>query len=75
MNKFSLSDLSIDEVNMIIVGLLELPGKYTATLLPRIKQQMEAQGVRPAPDSPADAIPQSNLTPPPNGPLSTKVIN
>jgi len=66
MNKFSISDLSIEDVNCIMSGLLELPGKFTLTLINKIRGQLEEQGIRtaqpPAPDAP-------------QGPLSDKVIN
>jgi hypothetical protein len=74
MSKFTISDLTIDEVNLIIVGLHELPGKFITSLVPKIREQMEAQGVRPAPGSQASGDPSMQPGPVPVGPLSSKVI-
>jgi len=43
MNKFNLTDLSIEEVNVIIAGLLELPGKVGLNVFAKVKQQAEEQ--------------------------------
>jgi hypothetical protein len=41
--KIALSDLSVDEVNFILAGLQELPGKICNPLSMKIKTQAEAQ--------------------------------
>lgn len=41
--KFTLSDLSVDEVNAILAGLQELPGKICNPMSNKIRQQAEAQ--------------------------------
>lgn len=41
--KFTLSDLSIDEVNAILAALQELPGKICNPITQKIRQQAEAQ--------------------------------
>lgn len=41
--KITLSDLSIDEVNAILAGLQELPGKICNPMSNKIRQQAEAQ--------------------------------
>jgi hypothetical protein len=41
--KITLSDLSIDEVNAILAGLQELPGKICNPMSQKIRQQAEAQ--------------------------------
>lgn len=41
--KITLTDLSVDEVNFILAGLQELPGKICNPLSAKIKQQGEAQ--------------------------------
>jgi hypothetical protein len=66
MNKFSLTDLSIEEVNVIIAGLLELPGKVGLNVFAKVKQQAEEQ---------ARQMPQAQETNVPEGPLSDKVMN
>lgn len=71
MNKFTISDLSVDEINLIVVGLYELPGKYTLSLIPKIKEQIEKQGAK---ASPATQPIQQAPNQPPVGPLSNKVI-
>jgi hypothetical protein len=76
MNKFLINDLTIDEINLITVGLYELPGKYTVNLIPKIKEQMEKQGAKPTPGSQASGdnfVQQPG--PVPVGPLSNKVVN
>jgi hypothetical protein len=41
--KFTLSDLSVDEVNAILAALQELPGKICNPMTQKIRQQAEAQ--------------------------------
>lgn len=41
--KFTLNDLSVDEVNYILAGLQELPGKICNPLSAKIREQAEAQ--------------------------------
>lgn len=41
--RFILSDLSLDEVNNILAGLQELPGKICNPISRKIKEQAEAQ--------------------------------
>jgi hypothetical protein len=41
--KFNLSDLTLDEVNAILAGLQELPGKICNPVSQKIRQQAEAQ--------------------------------
>ena len=41
--KITLSDLSIDEVNAILAGLQELPGKICNPMSQKIRQQAESQ--------------------------------
>lgn len=41
--RITLSDLSIDEVNAILAGLQELPGKICNPISQKIRQQAEAQ--------------------------------
>lgn len=41
--KFTLSDLSVDEVNHILAALQELPGKICNPLSQKIRGQAEAQ--------------------------------
>jgi hypothetical protein len=41
--KFTLSELSVDEINFILAGLQELPGKICNPLSQKIKTQAEAQ--------------------------------
>ena len=41
--KFTLSDLSVDEVNYILAGLQELPGKICNPLSAKIREQAESQ--------------------------------
>lgn len=65
MNKFNLTDLSIEEVNVIIAGLLELPGKVGLNVFAKVKQQAEEQ---------AKQMPQISSDVP-EGPLSDKVVN
>jgi hypothetical protein len=41
--KFTLSDLSVDEVNFILAGLQELPGKICNPLSQKLRTQAESQ--------------------------------
>ena len=41
--KITLSNLSIDEVNAILAGLQELPGKICNPMSQKIREQAEAQ--------------------------------
>jgi len=41
--KFTLTDLSVDEVNAILASLQELPGKICNPLSQKIKGQAESQ--------------------------------
>ena len=41
--KFTLNELSIDEVNAILAGLQELPAKIANPLTQKVRQQAEAQ--------------------------------
>lgn len=41
--KFNLTDLTLDEVNAILAGLQELPGKICNPVSHKIRQQAEAQ--------------------------------
>ena len=41
--KFTLNDLSVDEVNFILAGLQELPGKICNPLTQKIRTQAESQ--------------------------------
>ena len=41
--KFTLNDLSVDEVNAILAGLQELPAKIANPLTQKVRQQAEAQ--------------------------------
>lgn len=52
--KFQLSDLSVDEVNTILAGLMELPAKFSVNLMAKIREQTDQQQ-NPAPS----AMPQS----------------
>lgn len=53
--KFTLSDLSVDEVNAILAALQELPGKICNPMTQKIRQQAEAQLPKPdAPDAPKE---------------------
>jgi len=47
--KFTLSDLSVDEVNAILAALQELPGKICNPMTQKIRQQAEAQIPKPEP--------------------------
>ena len=41
--KFTLNDLSVDEVNCILAGLQELPAKIANPLSQKIREQAESQ--------------------------------
>lgn len=41
--KFTLTDLSIDEINAILASLQELPGKICNPMTKKIREQAEAQ--------------------------------
>ena len=41
--KFTLNNLSVDEVNAILAGLQELPAKIANPLSQKIREQAEAQ--------------------------------
>lgn len=41
--KFTLTDLSVDEINAILAALQELPGKICNPLSQKIKEQAESQ--------------------------------
>lgn len=43
MNKFELNDLDINEINVLIAGLMELPGKASLPIYNKIKMQIDAQ--------------------------------
>lgn len=44
--KFQLTDLSIEEINTVIAGIMELPGKFSFNLTLKIREQLRAQGVQ-----------------------------
>lgn len=68
MNKFVLTDLSLEEINVIIAGVLELPGKVGLSVYGKIRQQAEEQARQmPVPQAPEADVPE--------GPLSDKVMN
>lgn len=52
--KFTLNDLSVDEVNAILAGLQELPAKIANPLSQKVREQAEAQLPKQetAPDTP-----------------------
>jgi len=55
--KFTLNDLSVDEINCILAGLQELPAKIANPLSQKVKEQAEAQ--LPKQDAaPQEAVPQ-----------------
>ena len=51
--KFTISDLSVDEINAILAGLQELPAKVSNPLSQKVKGQAEAQ--IPPPEAPPAA--------------------
>jgi hypothetical protein len=59
--KFTLTDLSTEEVNVIIAGVMELPGKVGINVYGKLRQQLEQQSQQ-----------GQNA---PQGPLSSKVVN
>ena len=59
--KFTLSDLTTEEVNVIIAGVMELPGKVGINVYGKLRQQLEQQSQQ-----------GQNA---PQGPLSSKVVN
>jgi hypothetical protein len=61
MVKFTLSDLTAEEVNVIIAGVMELPGKVGINVYGKLRQQLEQQSQQ-----------GQNA---PEGPLSSKVVN
>lgn len=54
--KFTLNDLSVDEVNCILAGLQELPAKIANPLSQKIREQAESQ--LPKQEAPQEAVPQ-----------------
>lgn len=53
--RFTLTDLSVDEINAILAALQELPGKICNPMTQKIRQQAEAQLPKPdAPDAPQE---------------------
>jgi len=59
--KYTLSDLTTEEVNVIIAGVMELPGKVGINVYGKLRQQLEQQSQQ-----------GQNA---PQGPLSSKVVN
>ena len=59
--KYTLSDLTTEEVNVIIAGVMELPGKVGINVYGKLRQQLEQQSQQ-----------GQNA---PEGPLSSKVVN
>ena len=55
--KFTLNDLSVDEVNCILAGLQELPAKIANPLSQKIREQAESQLPKQE-AAPAEAAPQ-----------------
>lgn len=55
--KFTLNDLSVDEVNCVLAGLQELPAKIANPLSQKIREQAEAQLPKQEP-APAEVAPQ-----------------
>lgn len=55
--KFTLTDLSVDEINTILGGLMELPAKFSVNLMAKVRQQVDDQqrASAPAVDSSASA--------------------
>ena len=41
--KFNKNDLSVEEINTILTGLLELPAKFSVNLITKIRQQADEQ--------------------------------
>lgn len=63
--KINLTDLDINEINTLISGLLELPGKISLGLYTKIRQQVETQL-----QTSDNQMQNKNV----NGPLGSKVI-
>ena len=61
--QFNLSNLDINEINTIISGLMELPGKISLGLYTKIREQVQKQIEE-----------SSSSVPAPSGPLADKVI-
>jgi len=55
--KFTLNDLSVDEINCILAGLQELPAKIANPLSQKVKEQAEAQLPKQE-TAPQEAVPQ-----------------
>ena len=55
--KFTLNDLSVDEVNCVLAGLQELPAKIANPLSQKIREQAEAQLPKQE-SAPAEVAPQ-----------------
>jgi hypothetical protein len=51
---FTLTDLSVDEINAILAGLQELPAKIANPLTEKVRKQAEAQLPAPA-EAPAES--------------------
>jgi len=58
--KYTLSDLTNEEVNIIIAGIMELPGKVGFNVYGKLREQLEQQSQQ------AQNAPQ--------GPLSSKLV-
>lgn len=54
--KFQLTDLSIEEINTVIAGIMELPGKFSFNLTLKIREQLRQQGVQDS-SAPANSAP------------------
>jgi hypothetical protein len=55
--KFTLNDLSVDEINCILAGLQELPAKIANPLSQKVKEQAESQLPKQE-AAPQEAVPQ-----------------
>lgn len=55
--KFTLNDLSVDEVNCLLAGLQELPAKIANPLSQKIREQAETQLPKQE-SAPAEVAPQ-----------------
>lgn len=62
--KINLTDLDINEINTLISGLMELPGKISLGLYTKIRHQVEIQLQSP------DQMQNKNV----DGPLVNKII-
>jgi hypothetical protein len=58
--KYTLSDLTNEEVNIIIAGVMELPGKVSFNVYGKLRQQLEQQS--------------QQVQNAPQGPLSSKLV-